>query len=179
MNYRDLVFLAVAEQLSFSKAADDLSISQPAVTKHIKQLEIKFNLSLFDRRGNKIYLTPAGDMVYKSFRQIRQKYRELDFEISKLHDDIAGEFVIGASSTISQYLIPQTIASFHKRYPNIQIRLINGNSFEMEQLLLSNKIDMALLENHSSQSGIRYKKFLDDELIFVTGGNSVYAKNKT
>ncbi|WP_321298038.1 LysR substrate-binding domain-containing protein [Marinifilum fragile] len=179
MDYRDTVFIAVAENLSFSKAANDLNISQPAVTKHIKELEIKFNTNLFERKGNKIFLTRKGKIVYNSYKQIEQQYRELEFEISQLNHDISGDFIIGASSTISQYLIPKTIASFHKRYPKVNIHLINGNSFDMEQLLLNNKVDIALVENHSSQSGIRYKSFLDDELILVTGGNSIYSKRKT
>lgn len=179
MDYRDTVFLAVSEHLSFSKAAEDLHITQPAVTKHIKELEIKYNTSLFERKGNKIYLTLAGKKAYNALKKIAQEYRELDFEIGQLDKSLSGEFIIGASSTISQYVIPKAIASFHKRYPKIQIHLVNGNSFEMEQLLLENKVDLALVENQSSQSGIRYKNFMDDELIIVTGANSVYAKRKT
>ncbi len=179
MDYRDQVFLAVAEHLSFSKAAEDLNISQPAVTKHIKELENRYDINLFERKGNKVYLTQAGKKVYNAFKQIAAHYRELDFEMSQFHDNVSGEFIIGASSTISQYLIPKTIASFHKRYPKIQIHLINGNSFEMEQLLLNNQVDIALVENHSSQLGISYKPFLTDELIVVTGANSVYGKRKT
>ncbi len=178
MDYRDIVFLSVAELLSFSKAAENLNISQPAVTKHIKELEIKYNTNLFERKGNKIYLTRAGKKVYNSFKQIEKQYRDLDFEIGQINHSISGEFIIGASSTISQYVIPKTIASFHKRYPKIHIHLMSGNSFEMEKLLLENKVDMALVENQSSQAGIRYKNFLDDELIVVTGMNSVYSKRK-
>jgi DNA-binding transcriptional LysR family regulator len=179
MNYRDTVFLSVAENLSFTKAANELNISQPAVTKHIKELEERYHTTLFERKGNKIYLTQSGKKVYNAFKKIAQQYRELDFEISQMHNSISGEFKIGASSTISQYLIPKVMASFHKRYPDVRIFLINGNSFEMEQLLLDNKIDMALVENHSSQSGISYKTFLNDELVVVTGKNSVYSKLKT
>ncbi|WP_439182254.1 LysR substrate-binding domain-containing protein [Carboxylicivirga taeanensis] len=179
MDYRDRVFIAVAEHLSFSKAAEHLNISQPAVTKHIKELESRYDIGLFERTGNKVYLTRAGKKVYNAFKQIAAQYRELDFEMSQLHDSVSGEFIIGASSTISQYVIPKTIASFHKRYPKIQIHLINGNSFEMEQLLLNNQVDIALVENNSSQAGISYKRFMDDELIVVTGANSVYAKRKT
>lgn len=178
MDYRDTVFITVAENLNFSKAARDLNISQPAVTKHIKELEDRYNTNLFERKGNKVYLTRAGEKVYNAFKQIAQQYRELDFEIGQIHNSISGEFKIGASSTIAQYLIPKTIASFHKRYPKIQIYLMNGNSFEMEKLLLENQIDLALVENHSSQSGIKYKNFLDDELIVITGANSVHAKRE-
>ena len=179
MDYRDSVFMSVAENLSFSKAANDLNISQPAVTRHIKELEERYKTNLFERKGNKIYLTKAGEKVYNTFKEIAQQYRNLDFEIGQMHDSISGEFKIGASSTISQYVIPKVIASFHKRYPKIQIYLMNGNSFEMEKLLLDNKVDIALVENLSSQSGIRYRDFLDDELIVVTGKNSVYAKRET
>ncbi len=179
MDYRDTVFMSVAENLSFSKAANDLNISQPAVTRHIKELEERYKTNLLERRGNKIYLTEAGVKVYNSFKEIAQRYRSLDFEIGQMHNAFSGEFKIGASSTISQYIIPKVIASFHKRYPKIQIYLMNGNSFEMERLLLDNQVDIALVENHSSQAGIRYRDFLDDELIVVTGKNSVYSKRTT
>jgi len=178
MDYRDIVFLNVAENLSFSKAAGNLCISQPAVTKHIKELESRYKVNLFDRKGNKIFLTRAGELVYNSLKKIDGLYRDLDFEVSKISNTSTGEFVLGASSTISQYVIPKVMASFHKRYPGIKIHLINGNSFDMEQLLLSNKIDMALVENESSQTDIRYTEFMDDELITVTGANSVYAKRR-
>lgn len=178
MDFRDKVFISVAEHLSFSRAAGDLNISQPAVTRHIKELEERYSTNLFERKGNKIYLTKAGEKVYNAFKQIANQYRELDFEIGQMHESFAGEFRIGASSTISQYVIPRVIASFHKRYPKIQIFLMNGNSFEMEKALMNNQVDLALVENSSSQPGIRYKNFLDDELIVVTGANSVYAKRE-
>lgn len=178
MNYRDIVFIAVAENLSFSKAANELFISQPAVTNHIKELETKYKTNLFERKGNKIYLTHNGKILYNAFKQIEQEYRSVEFEINRLNDAVSGRFVIGASSTISQYLIPKIIATFHKKYPKIEIELINGNSFDMEQLLLDNKIDLAMVENDLSQSGIQYRKFIDDELIIVTGGDNVYSKRK-
>ena len=178
MDYRDTVFITVAENFSFSKAAGILNISQPAVTRHIKELEARYNTNLFERKGNKTYLTPTGEKVFSAFKQIYRQYRELDFEISQLHNDISGEFKIGASSTISQYIIPKVIASFHKRYPKIQMVLVNGNSYEMEKRLLNDEVNLILVENHSSQSGIRYKDFLDDELIFIAGANSLYAKRE-
>ena len=179
MDYRDKVFMSVAENLSFSKAADQMFISQPAITRHIQELEDRYKITLFERKGNKIYLTAAGKKIYNSYKVIAQKYRELEFEIGQINDSIIGDFKIGASSTISQYIIPKAIASFHKKYPKGQFFLTNGNSFEMENLLLDNKIDMALVENITSQSGIRYRDFLDDELIVVTGNHSVYSRKKT
>ncbi len=178
MDYRDDVFLSVAENLSFSKASEDLFISQPAVSRHIKELESKLNIALFERKGNKIYLTKAGKLTYGYLKQIKQQYRELEFELGRLNDTFKGILRIGASSTISQYLIPKVLAAFHKRYPKIELHLFNGNSFEMEQKLLENEIDLALVENESSQSNIKYIDFLDDEINIVTGSNSVYAKRR-
>ena len=179
MDYRDKVFLAVAENLSFSKAANELFISQPAVTKHIKELESKHNSALFERKGNKVYLTKAGKITYDYLVKIKQQYEELEFELGRMNDTYKGTLRIGASSTISQYLIPKVIAAFHKRYPKIELFLLNGNSFEMEQLLVDNKIEIALVENDSSQSNIKYIDFLDDEIISVTGSQSVYSKLKS
>ncbi|MBN1251359.1 MAG: LysR family transcriptional regulator [Bacteroidales bacterium] len=179
MDFRDNVFLTVAESLSFSKAADELLISQPAVSNHIKELETKLNLSLFERKGNKIYLTKAGKISYNHLKAIRQLYRELEFDLERLNDNLKGSLRIGASSTISQYLIPKVIAAFYKSYPKIELYLLNGNSFEMEQKLLENEIDIALVENQTSQTDIKYLNFLDDEIIIVTGSNSVYSKRKS
>ncbi len=179
MDYRDSVFLSVAEHLSFSKAAEALYISQPAVSRHIKELEQRYDASLFERKGNRIYLTGAGEKVYHAFKEIARHYRNLDFEMGELHNAQAGEIRVGASSTIAQYVIPRVMASFHKRYPHIRLLLMNGNSFEMEQLLLDNRIDLALVENLSSQTGIRYRDFLHDELIVVTGKSSLYAERAT
>ncbi len=179
MDYRDKVFLAVAENLSFSKAADELFISQPAVTNHIKELESKLNSALFERKGSKVYLTKAGKLTYAYLVKIQQQYEELEFELGRMNDTYKGTLRIGASSTISQYLIPKVIAAFHKRYPKIELFLLNGNSFEMEQLLLDNKIEIALVENDSTQSNIKYIDFLDDEIIPVTGSQSMYARLKS
>jgi DNA-binding transcriptional LysR family regulator len=178
MDYRDEVFLSVAEKLSFSRAAEDLFISQPAITKHIKELESKLNSTLFERKGTKIYLTEAGKLTYGYLKNIKQQYRELDFELGQLNDTFNGSLRIGASSTIAQYLIPKVLANFHKRYPKIELYVFNGNSFEMEQKLQANEIDMALVENESSQANIKYVDLLDDEIVAVTGSNSVYAKRK-
>ncbi|WP_299578179.1 LysR substrate-binding domain-containing protein [uncultured Sunxiuqinia sp.] len=178
MDYRDEVFLAVAENLSFSKAAEALFISQPAVTKHIKELESKLNSALFERKGNKVYLTQAGKLAYRHLKQIQQQYHELEFELGRLNDAYQGSLRIGASSTIAQYLIPGVLAAFHQRFPEIKLDLYNGNSVDMEHKLLQNDIDLALVENDSSQANIRYHDFLDDEIVVVTGSQNALGKRK-
>jgi DNA-binding transcriptional LysR family regulator len=177
MDYRDFVFLTAATNLSFSKAANELFISQPAVTKHIKELESKLNITLFERKGNKIYLTEAGELTYRFLKKIEQQYNEMEFEIGRLNNMFKGSLKIGASSTIAQYVIPSTLAEFNKKYPKIELFLYNGNSTEIEEKLLKNDIDLALVENHSSHSNIKYTDFLNDEIIVISSKNSIYAKN--
>jgi DNA-binding transcriptional LysR family regulator len=178
MDYRDHVFLAVAENLSFSRAAAELFISQPAVTKHIKELESKLNIALFHRKGNKIHLTEAGKLAYNYLQKIEQQYHELEFELGRLNDTFKGVLRIGSSSSISQYLIPSVLGAFHKKYPKIELFLYNGNSYDMEMKLLQDQIDLALVENMASQRDIQYVNFYDDEILVVAGSNSIYAKNK-
>ncbi|MFV0522843.1 MAG: LysR family transcriptional regulator [Mangrovibacterium sp.] len=178
MDYRDEVFMAVAEKLSFSKAAQMLFISQPAVTKHIKELENKFQTNLFERKGNKIHLSPAGELCYNKLKLIRQQYQELAYELGRINDVHRGQLNIGASSTISQYVIPEVLANFHKRYPFIKLNLFNGNSDTIIRRLQQNELDIALVENNHSENNIRYAAFLDDEIIAVASPAQSIARKK-
>ena len=179
MDFRDQVFLSVAENLSFSKAAEELFISQPAVTKHIKELESKLNITLFERKRNKVYLTKAGKLTYRYLIKIKELYSELEFDLGRLNEAFMGTLKLGASSTISQYLIPPVIASFHHKYPQIKLDIFSGNSFEMEQKLLKNQIDMALVENADSLTELKYINFYQDEIVGVTSNKSMYSKRRS
>ena len=171
--------MAVAENLSFSKAAKELFISQPAVSKHIKELEAKLQTTLIERKSNRIYLTNAGELTYNHLKIINQQYANLEFEIGRLNDTFKGKLQIGASSTISQYVLPKAIAAFHKRYPKIEFHLFNGNSFEMEQKLLDNDVDLVLVENESSHPDLKYMDLIQDNIVVVSGKTSPYAKRKS
>lgn len=176
MDFRDKVFLRVAEHLSFSKAGRELYISQPAVTKHIKEMESRLEVTLFERKSNRVHLTSAGKITYNILKKIEKEYRTLEQEINNINNAHRGKIIIGASSTIAQYVIPKVMASFHKKNPNIELYLRNGNSEEMEKLLLADEVDMILVENSSSHSDIKYQDFQEDELIVVTAYQSLYAK---
>lgn len=178
MDYRDLVFLSVAENLSLSRAAEELFISQPAVTRHIKELEGKLGVTLFDRKGSKIYLTDAGRLVYSNLIEIREQYWKMEHEIGQLKGQFVGRLNIGASSTIMQYVLPKVLAAFNARYPSIELVVVNGNSFEMEKRLQNGEIDLALVENETVISDLRYIDFMSDEIVPITSIDSVYAKRK-
>ncbi|GET28584.1 LysR family transcriptional regulator [Prolixibacter sp. SD074] len=177
MDYRYQVFLAVANNLSFTKAAQEMYISQPAVTRHIRELENTLGLALFNRKGNRITLTAAGEIVYRYAQKTHILYDELQYELGTLKQTFSGSLRLGASSTISQYVIPEVIAAFHTRYPDIEVSLINGNSFEMEQKLQENRIDLAMVENYSSKTDLQYVDFSDDEIVVIAGHTCKFGRN--
>ncbi|APD06038.1 putative HTH-type transcriptional regulator YcgK [Flavobacteriaceae bacterium UJ101] len=174
-DFRLKVFYTVAERLSFTRAAEILLISQPAVTKHIKELETHLNVILFKRLGNTIVLTKEGVLLQKYVEKIFKVYHELEEELIDLQKDDSlkvGELKIGASTTLSQYVLPEILADFTQRYPKIKIAVISGNSYEIEQLLINEKIDFGIVESNSNSPQIHYDPYLDDEIVLITNYNS-------
>ncbi len=172
LDFRLRVFQSVARNLSFTKAANELFITQPAVTKHIKELESEFEVKLFDRIGNKIHLTQAGVIFQTYADSIVALHNELNFELHQLAGSFEGKLRIGASTTISQYVIPPMLAKFHKRYPDVELSLVNGNTEYIEQQLLNSSIDIGIVEGKPGNPDIRYTPFLNDELLVFTSAKN-------
>lgn len=170
-------FISVAENLSFSKAAQEIFISQPAVSKHISELEKIYNVVLFDRMGNRIRLTEAGNLLLEHARKILDDYNRLEYEMCALLDNTKGTLRIGASSTVAQYILPEIIAKFRQRYSDVKITLLSGNSLEIEKELLQGHIDVGLVECVSRNAGLKYTPFMKDELVAVVRtGNPLASK---
>lgn len=159
------VFRSVATLLSFTKAANELFISQPAISKHIQELEKEYGVQLFDRIGNRIQLTRAGQLMLDHACKIIDAYQNLDFDMKKLTEKSGGELRIGASTTISQYVLPELIAEFRKLYPDIRITLLSGNSHEIEDALAAGRIDLGMVEGIKRQPTFKYTPFMKDELV--------------
>ena len=166
-NFRLKVFLTVAKRLSFTKAAKELYISQPAVTKHIVALEQHFNTKLFVRRGSTIELTEAGKLLQQLGTKIDHIYSLLDFELGILKDEHKGKLIIGASTTMTQYVIPPLMARFHQKFKDIVIHMVNGNTEQIEAALKHNEIDLGIIEGFSKRQNFKYIEFLKDEIVLV------------
>jgi DNA-binding transcriptional LysR family regulator len=177
-DFRLKVFQSVARHLSFTKASQELFVSQPAITKHIHELEAAYGSPLFERKGSRISLTDAGRLLLKHCEQILDEYNKLEFEMNLLHDDFVGELRLGASTTIAQYVLPPVLARFIKRYPHVKISLLNGNSREVEKALQEHRIDLGLVEGVSRLPNLKYTTFLQDELVAVVPSNSKLAKQE-
>ncbi len=167
MDFRLKVFFTVANRLSFTKAATELFITQPAISKHIQELEEEYKVKLFDRSGSKISLTFAGEQLLKHAKNIFEIYRDIDFEMSVLINEQIGTLRIGASTTISQYIIPPLLANFHQKTQDVKVVLRNGNTEQIEDALLNKEIEIGVVEGQSKNQSIKYTPFLRDELVLV------------
>ena len=167
MDFRLKVFFTVANRLSFTKAATELFITQPAVSKHIQELEEQYKIKLFDRNGSKISLTKAGELLLNHTKNIFEIYREIDFDLSALINQQQGTLRLGASTTISHYIIPPLLARFHQKLKDIKVSLLNGNTEQIEKALLSKEIEIGIVEGQSKNQSIKYSEFLKDELVLV------------
>jgi DNA-binding transcriptional LysR family regulator len=170
-DFRLKVFYTVAKRLSFTKAATDLFITQPAVTKHIKELEQYFKVQLFERRGNQIKLTKQGQLLLEYTEEVFRIYRKMEFELAAFSEHYKSQLHVGASSTVSQYVIPFTLAQFHKKYKDVAVKLMNGNTEQIEQALLSNDIDLGIIEGKSKNKGIKYTEFIKDEIVLIANAD--------
>lgn len=167
MDFRLKVFYTVANRLSFTKAATELFITQPAVSKHIQELEEQYKIKLFDRNGSKISLTTGGEILLKHTQNVFEIYREIDFDMSTLINERQGLLRLGASTTISQYIIPPILARFHQKLQDVKVNLLNGNTEQIEKALLNKEIEIGIVEGQSKNQSIRYTEFLKDELVLV------------
>ncbi len=167
------VFRSVAQNLSFTKASQELFISQPAISKHIQELETEYKVRLFDRMGNRISLTNAGQQLLDHSEKIMKEYQQLDFDMNAMRKKYSGEIRIGASTTISQYVLPEMLAAFVRQYPQTSISVLSGNSRDIETALQNGKIDIGMVEGVIRQPQLKYTFFLKDELVAIVSNRNV------
>jgi DNA-binding transcriptional LysR family regulator len=175
-DFRLRVFHAVASHLSFTKAAAELFITQPAVSKNIHELESEFDIRLFERKGNKISLTAAGKILLNYSEQIIDVYKQIEFDLSVIKKKFSGRLELGASTTIGQYVLPQVLAKFYQSFPDIKLSLVNNNTEKIEAALLDKKIELGIVEGRTQNKQLKYTQFLKDELVAVVHTKSKLAK---
>lgn len=176
MDFRLKVFYTVALRLNFTKAATELYITQPAVSKHIQELEETYKTKLFERNGSKIALTPAGKILLEHTKNIFEIYREIDFDMSSFRNERQGLLRLGSSTTISQYIISPVLARFHQKQQDIKVNLLNGNTEQIENALINKEIEIGIVEGQSKNQSIKYVPFIKDELVLVCSAQNPLAK---
>ena len=155
-DFRLKVFETVARRLNFTRAAEELFITQPAVTRHIKELERLLDARLFKREGRGIALTAEGVRLLAHSRRILKEYETLAEEISfGRNSPVSGELSLGASSTMSQYVLPPLLALFNRHYP--------------EQAVQDESVQLGIVEGTATRADLHYQPFMEDEIILAGG----------
>ena len=170
------VFHAVAKLLSFTKAADTLYMTQPAVTFQVKQLEDYYNTRLFDRTHNKIGLTEAGKRVQEYSERILDLYAEMDNSVRELTGEISGVLLVGASTTIAEYILPSILGSFKHKYPDVNVRLKVSNTEEIVSMVENNVIDLGVVEAPVHNKNLAVSLCRVDELVAIVAPDHELAK---
>ncbi|MGE5493177.1 MAG: LysR substrate-binding domain-containing protein [Actinomycetota bacterium] len=161
------VFHAVAKNLSFTKAADVLFMTQPAVTFQIKQLEEQFNTRLFERGHARISLTPAGELVLQYAEKILALTDEMETRLSEMTGEMRGPLLVGASTTIAEFMLPRVLGEFNALYPQVRARLIVANSETIENRIAEHTLDVGLIEAPAKTAGLASEICCDDELLAI------------
>jgi DNA-binding transcriptional LysR family regulator len=167
-NFRLKVFRAVAERLNFRKAAEHLLLTQPAVTLQIQALENDLGVRLFDRTAGRIALTHQGTILLNYANKLAALVADAESELGTNETEVSGELSFGVSTTIAQYVLPRLLQAFLAEHPRVQFLLRSGNTGEIVQLLLEEKISLGLIEGPARDRGVRAEPFMEDELVLIT-----------
>ncbi|MEJ2344914.1 MAG: selenium metabolism-associated LysR family transcriptional regulator [Gammaproteobacteria bacterium] len=161
------VFHTVARLLSFTKAAETLHMTQPAVTFQVRQLEEHFNTRLFDRTHNRISLTEAGKQVYRYADRIFELYAEMEDAVRKVTGEISGALIIGASTTIAEYMLPALLGDFKARYPDVTVHLKVSNTDGIVSMVENNDIDLGVVEAPVNNKNLVVEVCRMDQLVVI------------
>ena len=161
------VFHAVAKHLSFTRAAETLFMTQPAVTFQVRQLEEQFNARLFDRSQGRIALTPAGVVALEYAERILALSGELDKRLKEMGSQLGGPLLIGASTTIADFLLPQVLGEFKSRHASVVPRLFVANSEAVQARVAERTLDLGFIEGDSHLPSLVAEVACDDELQVV------------
>lgn len=173
------IFRAVAQTRSFTRAADVVHLTQPGISKHIKQMEEYYGFPLFDRLGKKVALTQAGEILFEATEEIMASITAAEQRIEELNGLHGGKLVLGASFPIGIYFLPGILAEFRKQYPAVEVTLDISLSEKIVAKILANKLDLGLVGHETHHPQLCAREFMTDELIAIAPRNHRWAtKNR-
>jgi len=176
MDTRLNVFHKVGKLKSFSKAAEVLNLTQPAITFQIKHLEEEFKARLFNRDQNMVTFTEPGKILFKCTEKILHEYEKAKHEIEKITGLVAGEIRIGVASLLGKYLLPKLIGIFQQQYPDINITMLVGNSSNLIQQIQEHMLDLIIVSEPVPLQNYIVRSFIDDEIIVIVNPGHKWAQ---
>ncbi len=174
-NFRLKVFRTVARRLNFRVAAEELLLTQPAVTQQVKALEAELDVALFDRAGGRVVLTAAGAALLPYAEQLAAVSAEAVQAVAATTSRNAGGLTIAASQTIGQYLLPRLIASFLAENPRVEIAVVSGNTHGVLEALMEHRAQVGLIEGPPMRQDVRVEPFMEDHMVCVVPAGHEWA----
>jgi DNA-binding transcriptional LysR family regulator len=178
-NYRLTVFRAVAAERSFRRAAEQLYLTQPAVTQQIKALEELVGLPLFDRSGREVTLTAAGGILLKYAQQSGALLEQASVELAALKGQVSGTLRIAASTTIAQYILPPLLGAFLRLHPAVHVELDSSNTESVADAIATGRASLGLVEGPPHAGQLRSEIWLEDELVLLVPPSHEWAGQRS
>ncbi|HUW64943.1 MAG TPA: LysR substrate-binding domain-containing protein [Spirochaetia bacterium] len=166
--YQLKIFLYVARHLGYSRAAGELNLSQPAVSRQVAALEESLGLELFFQKGRQVVLTDAGRNLYDYADRIFDLVGQAERAMSQFMDLERGQVIIGATTTIANCLLPPVIKTFRERFPHIELSLHLGNSAAIEQMVAARELDLGFVGGDATNPALHIEPYGQDELVMIT-----------
>ena len=174
-NFRLTVFRAVAGQRSFRRAAEELYLTQPAVTQQIKALEAEVGAPLFDRSGREVALTAAGEVLLRYAGEGNELLLRAEAELAALAGRVSGPLRLAVSTTIAQYVLPPMLGRFLRLHPAVELRMVSANTEGVAAAVLAGAVDLGLVEGPVHRTELRLEAWLRDELVLVAASDHAWA----
>lgn len=172
------VFLKVVEKENFSKAGEELHMTQPAVSQYIKALEESLGTPLLERSNRYVYLNQAGEIVYRYAKEILALYSKMETSLNDLTNNAKGPISIGASYTFGEYILPRVIAKLRKNYPLIVPSVTIHNTQQIIELVAAHQIDIGIIEGSFHNEKLYTKVVSNDEMFIVASPDHPFVRDK-
>ena len=180
MNLRQLeAFYLVVKRKSFTRAAEELNVTQPAVTIQVKSLEKSLNLKLIQQVGKRMQLTEAGEMLYQYAEKIFDLVRDADEKMKDFKKLMRGTLQIGTTKNYARYIMPSLLSEFQRRFPRIKVILDEGNSEDMAKSVLEKKNELALISQLNLDRKIKSIFFSTVEFVLVASPEHRFSQRKS
>ena len=179
LNFNQLrVFYHAAKKLNFTAAANELFITQPAVTFQMKAFEEFCNLKLFKKKARRLYLTDEGQVLFEYAEKVFKYEKEIENVIDEMRELKRGVLSLGTTKAYARYFMPLMITTFHNNFPNIKIQLNEGSSLDMIHSLLDFKIEVAIIAKALDHPRVNFIPFSKEEMSVILAPDHKLTKKK-